>query len=80
MYNCLIKGTASDALAPRGAPRRSEALPVSSKQRDPNPSKNSLVRKQCCKRRMGSLISRCFLSYQRIVLRVGVPLLAPDFL
>ena len=29
---------------------------LSSKQRDPNPSKNSLIRKQCCKRRMESLM------------------------
>ena len=32
-----------------------------SKQRDPNPNKNSLIRKQCCKRRrMESLVRRSF--------------------
>ena len=29
---------------------------MNSKQRDPNPNKNSLIRKQCCKRQMESLI------------------------
>ena len=35
---------------------------LGSKQRDPNPNNNSLVRKQCRKRRMESLMCRCFLS------------------
>ena len=30
-------------------------------------------RKQCCKRRMESLVCRCALSYQGITLRVRVP-------
>ena len=33
----------------------------SSKSRDPDPNKNSLVRKPCCRRRMESLIWICFL-------------------
>ena len=36
---------------------------LGSKPRDPNPDNNSLIRKRCCKRRMESLICRCFLSY-----------------
>ena len=51
---------------------------VSSKERDPDPNKNSLVRKQCCKRRMEALRCRWFLSYQGAVLRVRVPLFASD--
>ena len=56
---------------------------VSSKQRDPNPNKNSLVRKQCRKRRMGSLICRCFLSYYGIGARLfsaKFPLFSATFL
>ena len=51
---------------------------MSSKQRDPNPNKNSLVREEFCKRRMEFLICRCFHSYQGIVIRVRVPLFASD--
>ena len=47
--------------SPRGVERR-----LRSKQRDPNPNNNSLVRKQCCKRRMESLTCRCFLSYSLV--------------
>ena len=36
---------------------------MSSKQRDPNPNCNSLIRTQCCKRRMESRIRRCLFSY-----------------
>ena len=43
---------------------------LSSKQRDPNSNKSSLIRKQCCKRRMESLICRCFLAYSESILRV----------
>ena len=46
--------------------------------RGPNPNNNSLIRKQCCKRRMESLICRWFPSYQGIILRVRVPLFASD--
>ena len=34
-----------------------------SKQRNPNPNKNTLIRKPCWKRIMESLVCRCFLSY-----------------
>ena len=51
---------------------------LSSKHRGPNPNNNSLIRNQCCKRIVESLVHRCFLSYQGIVLRVGVPLFASD--
>ena len=51
---------------------------LSSKQRDPNPSKSSLVRKQCCRPRTEPLVCICFLSYQGIILRVRVPLFASE--
>ena len=51
---------------------------ASSKQRDPNPDKNSFMKKQCCKRRMESLICRRFLSYQAVILRVRVPSFASE--
>ena len=35
------------------------------------------IRQQCRKRRMESLACRCFLSYEGVILRVEVPLLAP---
>ena len=38
----------------------------------------SFTRKQCCKRRMKSLICRCVLSYQGVILRIRVPLFASD--
>ena len=44
-------------------PRASHPPSLSSKQRDPNPNNNSSIKKQFCKRRMESLICRCFLSY-----------------
>ena len=50
---------------------------MSSKQRDPNPNEN-LIRKQRCKRRRESLICRCVLSCQGIILRVRVPLFASE--
>ena len=34
-------------------------LNISSKQRDPNPNNQTLIRKQRCERGMGSLIRRC---------------------
>ena len=40
---------------------------MSSKQRDPNPNKNSLIKESpCCKRRVESLIYRYVLSYQAL--------------
>ena len=38
---------------------------MSSEQRDPNPNNNSLVRRQCCKRRGESLTCRCVPSLLR---------------
>ena len=51
---------------------------MSSKPRGPNPNKNSLIRKHCCKRRMESIVCRCALSYSGVILRVRVPLFASE--
>ena len=58
-------------------PSRVHVLPVvprlGSKQRDPDPKKNSLVRRQFRRHRMEFLICRCFLSNQEVFPRVGAP-------
>ena len=61
---------------------RKGARLLSSEGRDPSPTpdKTSLKEKQGCERRMKSLICRCFLSDEVIILRVRVPLFASELL
>ena len=74
-----LRGRAPRQRAGPGQHRKRSRSPfVSSEPRDPNPNKNSQLRRQCCKHKMESLICICFISYEGTVTRVRVPLLASD--
>ena len=52
--------------------------PMSSKRSEPDPNRNSLIVFVCCKCIMESLICRCVLPYEGIILRIRVPLFASE--